>query len=281
MTETDPYKVLGVSSTASKDEVTKAYRKLAKKYHPDLNPGDEAAAKKMSEINAAYDSIMNGTPYGPRAKQNPYAQNPYGGYGGYGGYGSQGQGQGQQYGNPFDDIFNGGWYTTNRTDTSSNQGGYYSGNQQQNRGGTYYSSGSNGCLRVFIAIIAIQFLLTLFLRGCSGTFFNRVNTDQYNQSSPGYSQQYDGSDSSNNSGSDSSSNDSSNSGTYGYGNSSQDDSSSYSGSGDSSTYGGSSSDGSSSFWGNKNTTNFGGFEFDINLADYNDASDVDTSGLEA
>ena len=56
MTETDPYKVLGVPSGASKEEVTKAYRKLAKKYHPDLNPDDEVAAKKMSQVNAAYDS---------------------------------------------------------------------------------------------------------------------------------------------------------------------------------------------------------------------------------
>ena len=57
----DPYEVLGVPRGASEEEVTKAYRKLAKKYHPDLNPGDEEAAKKMSEINAAYNQIKNGT----------------------------------------------------------------------------------------------------------------------------------------------------------------------------------------------------------------------------
>ena len=56
---TDPYKILGVSPDASDEEVTKAYRRLAKKYHPDLNPGDETAAEKMSEINAAYDMIKN------------------------------------------------------------------------------------------------------------------------------------------------------------------------------------------------------------------------------
>ena len=75
MAETNPYKVLGLDEGASKDEVTRAYRKLAKKYHPDLNPGDEAAAKKMAEVNAAYDAITNGTPYGPRARQQ--ASNPY------------------------------------------------------------------------------------------------------------------------------------------------------------------------------------------------------------
>ena len=56
---TDPYKVLGVDRNATDEEVTRAYRKLAKKYHPDLNPGDESAAAKMSEINAAYDMIRN------------------------------------------------------------------------------------------------------------------------------------------------------------------------------------------------------------------------------
>ena len=54
MTE-DPYKVLGVSPSASDEEIQKAYRKLVKKYHPDVNPGDENAERKMREINAAYD----------------------------------------------------------------------------------------------------------------------------------------------------------------------------------------------------------------------------------
>ena len=57
----DPYKVLGLSYGATDEEVTKAYRKLVKKYHPDLHPGDAEAAKKMSEINEAYDQIKSGT----------------------------------------------------------------------------------------------------------------------------------------------------------------------------------------------------------------------------
>jgi molecular chaperone DnaJ len=57
----DPYKVLGVSRDATDEEISRAYRKLAKKYHPDLNNGNEYSNKKMGEINAAYDEIKNGT----------------------------------------------------------------------------------------------------------------------------------------------------------------------------------------------------------------------------
>ena len=71
----DPYKVLGVSSNASDDEIKKAYRTLAKKYHPDINPGNKEAERKMNEINAAYDQI-----------KNPQQNAP--GFGGFGGFGS-------------------------------------------------------------------------------------------------------------------------------------------------------------------------------------------------
>ena len=70
----DPYKVLGVSPDASDEEIKRAYRALAKKYHPDLNPGDQEAARKMQEVNAAYEQIKNPE----KAAQS--GQNPYGGY---------------------------------------------------------------------------------------------------------------------------------------------------------------------------------------------------------
>lgn len=53
----NPYTVLGVSPNATDDEIKEAYRKLAKKYHPDINPDKELAETKMKEINYAYDTI--------------------------------------------------------------------------------------------------------------------------------------------------------------------------------------------------------------------------------
>ncbi len=53
----NPYTVLGVSPNATDDEIKEAYRKLAKKYHPDINPNKELAETKMKEINYAYDTI--------------------------------------------------------------------------------------------------------------------------------------------------------------------------------------------------------------------------------
>ena len=92
----DPYKVLGISPDADDEEIKRAYRRLAKKYHPDLNPSDQEAARKMQEVNAAYEQIKN---------PEKAAQAGQGGYGGYydpfGGYRQQqsyGGGQtGDQY----------------------------------------------------------------------------------------------------------------------------------------------------------------------------------------
>lgn len=53
----DPYQILGVDRTASAAEIQKNYRKLAKKLHPDLNPGDKAAEEKFKEVAAAYDLL--------------------------------------------------------------------------------------------------------------------------------------------------------------------------------------------------------------------------------
>ena len=53
--EADYYRVLGVSKDAPQADITKAYRKLAREFHPDKNPGDAAAEERFKEISAAYD----------------------------------------------------------------------------------------------------------------------------------------------------------------------------------------------------------------------------------
>ena len=73
----DPYKVLGVSPDASDEQIKQAYRSLAKKYHPDRNPGDPVAAQKMQQVNAAYEQIKNPE----KARPNPGSQGSYGSYG--------------------------------------------------------------------------------------------------------------------------------------------------------------------------------------------------------
>lgn len=89
----DPYRILGISPDASDDEIKKAYRNMAKKYHPDVNNGSPEAEQRMKEVNEAYSSIMKmrkeGASYG-------YSQGGAG-YGGYGNYGGYGQNQGYGY----------------------------------------------------------------------------------------------------------------------------------------------------------------------------------------
>ncbi|MDR0834432.1 MAG: J domain-containing protein [Candidatus Symbiothrix sp.] len=122
----DYYKVLGVSKTASQDEIKKAYRKLAREYHPDKNKDNEAAKKKFQEINEANEVLGDAVKrkkyddYGSNWKQAEQyeragGQQQSGGYGrggsSYGGFNGGGFSSGSQGGysyQDFGDIFGGG-----------------------------------------------------------------------------------------------------------------------------------------------------------------------------
>ena len=118
----DYYEVLGVSKNASEDEIKRAYKKLARKYHPDMNPGDKEAEEKFKEVNEANEVLSN------PEKKAKYDQFGFAGvdpnYGaGQGGYGGAGGFDFGDLGDIFGSFFGGGFGGGGRRNPNAPQRG--------------------------------------------------------------------------------------------------------------------------------------------------------------
>ena len=141
----DYYEVLGVEKTASDDEIKKAYRKMAKKYHPDLNPDDKEAEAKYKEVGEAYEVRSD------KQKRARYDQFGHagvdpsygGGQGGYARYQQYDHGDFGDFGDIFGDIFSG--FGFGGATKARNPGGPIRGNDTQVRIQLTFMEAAKGC----------------------------------------------------------------------------------------------------------------------------------------
>ncbi len=120
----DYYEVLGVQKGASEEEIKKAYRKMAKMYHPDLHPDDPEAAEKFKEVNEANDVLTDPQKrqrydqFGHAGVDPSYGAGQGGGFGGFGGFGADGI----DFGDIFDTFFGGGGTRTSANPNAPKKG---------------------------------------------------------------------------------------------------------------------------------------------------------------
>lgn len=182
MEEQDLYQTLGVPRTATTEEIKKAYRNLAFKYHPDRNPGDKSAEEKFKQINAAYDVLSDSTKrsqydnFGSAdaAYQQTY-QNEYGGnyQNSYGGYRQQNTGFSSE-----DEFWN--WYSNGASRESGRPNYQYtwSTRKQEPEGSRrfYFKQFIAKGLQVLLGVVLLGYMYILPFGGliCIGLIISGV-----------------------------------------------------------------------------------------------------------
>jgi len=158
----DYYQDLGIEKTASAEEIKKAYRNMAFKYHPDRNPGDKVAEEKFKKINAAYEVL------GDEAKRRNYdlmGQNPYSDY-------SQNETYQNTYSNTTYDAGETFWEWFNSQQQSQTEGDYqrqneykrweYSSNNSNYSYSSYLRSFIFKILQVLLGVISFRYTVYFF-----------------------------------------------------------------------------------------------------------------------
>lgn len=169
----DPYATLGVARGATEEEISRAYRRLAKIYHPDLNQGNPEAARKMSEINRAYGEIKSGKAAQDGGFSGQAGGGTYGAYSGNGGYdGSPGAADGNpgQEGYGFDPFDFFGFFGRDPGDARGEEGQ----TPYDEAGRRYYGSGTrqsrepvsflSGFVRILVGLSVANFFFMFFGR---------------------------------------------------------------------------------------------------------------------
>lgn len=177
----DYYQILGVSKNATTDEIKKAYRNLAFKYHPDRNPGDKAAEEKFKQISAAYDVL------GDEAKRRNY---DLGGYSesAYSNANSNAQYQRQYqytYQNPFGDENFWQWFgganrqnAANQNNSQQNYNQHYDSQDYKKRTKSSYKSMLfSKSLQTLVALLMfrISFFIPFGFFICLGVMINGIS----------------------------------------------------------------------------------------------------------